>query len=189
MASVRQPVEPALEPHGDWLEEVIDGAVWKLPPPKTGHANLIDALHEALTFQLPRDKSRVRTTAYGQGIEGGQLYTARIPDLAVFDRQEYERHMEEVRERGYVWLAPKLIVECLSPSNRKSSRFRLLADYERIGTPEVWLIYPERRSLEVYIHDGSELQPEQTITTGTIRPRLCPADVNLDELWREFERG
>ena len=189
MASIRQPVEPALPPESDWLEEVIDGEVLNLPPPKTGHANLIDAIVEALMAQLPREKFRVRTTAYGQGIEGGGLYTARIPDVAVFDREEYDRHMREPRERDYVWIAPKLIVECLSPANRKRSRFRLMADYEHIRVPEVWLIYPERRSLEVYVHDGAELQHEQTAASGLIRPRLCPADVNIDELWREFERG
>jgi Uma2 family endonuclease len=186
MASIRQ---PALEPQGDWLEEVIDGEIWKLPPPKTGHANVIDALVEMLIDQLPRVRFRVRATAYGQGIQGGRHYTARIPDLAVFDREEYDRHMEQERERQYVWIAPRLIIECLSPANRKKSRLRLMLDYERIRTPEVWLIYPERRALEVYAHDGSELQHENTINTGVVRPRLCPADVNVDQLWKAFDRA
>jgi Uma2 family endonuclease len=189
MASVRQPVEPVLEPDSDWLEEVIDGEVWKLPPPSPGHADLVQKLQDMLNRQLDPDKFMVRTTAYGQGIAPGAQYTSRIPDLAVFDRAVYEGHLGDPAVHGSIWVVPNLIVECLSPANRKKSRLRLMLDYERIRTPEVWLIYPERRSLDVYVHDNSELQHEATFNTGTLRPRLCPADVNIDQLWKAFDRA
>ena len=96
--------------------------------------------------------------------------------------------MAEERERDYVWLAPGLIVECLSPSNRKSSVLQLLADYEKARTSEVWLIYPEQRRLAIYMRRGTALEHISDTSSGTIRPKLCPADVNVDDLWSAFER-
>lgn len=74
--------------------------------------------------------------------------TTRQPDLFVVTRGELQRHP------GYetvlpVRLRPAIIVEVLSPGNTPQRLRDLLADYEEIGVPEVWLVRPADRTVEV----------------------------------------
>jgi Uma2 family endonuclease len=64
-----------------------------------------------------------------------------------------------------------------------------MGDYEEIRMPEVWLIYPQRRELEVYIHDGFEFEQDRVIGTGSVQPRFFPAVVNVAALWQAFDRA
>ena len=71
-----------------------------------------------------------------------------MPDLAVFDRKSM------VERDGHVHSAPQLLVEVLSPANTRREREEKLADYAEIGVPEVWVISPEPRTVEVlYLED------------------------------------
>src|SRR3989441_1852863 len=53
-------------------------------------------------------------------------------------------------------LAPDLVVEVLSPSDRPGEVLAKVADWLSAGTSLVWVIDPERRLARVYRHDGSE---------------------------------
>jgi hypothetical protein len=74
----------------------------------------------------------------------------------------------------------------MSPSDRKASVHRLLADYESISVPEVWLIFRERRVIDRYMLTGPDLERGDAVSTGMLRPTQCPADVSVDELWKAF---
>ena len=87
----------------------------------------------------------------------------------------------------YIWTAPELLVECLSPSNRKGAIQELLADYAQIAVPEVWLLDPALPQFTSYHHASGALRELQTISHGTLTPlRLPNITVDLADLWAAF---
>jgi Uma2 family endonuclease len=169
------------------LEEIVHGESRIMPPANQKHVDLIEALSDILKAQLDPRQYRVTSTGAGLGIERDPL-TYRIPDLMVF-RQEARRH-DRAKNGGidpYIWTIPDLIVECLSPSNRKGSLGDLLADYERIAAPEVWLLDPEPRRYSSYRYEAGALREWQSTDRGAVTPHLPPnITVNLEDLWAAF---
>lgn len=76
--------------------------------------------------------------------------TVRAADIAFVRR---ERLPEAVP--GFLELAPDLVVEVLSPSDRAGETLTKVGDWLNAGTPLVWIVDPERRAARVYRHDGS----------------------------------
>ena len=58
----------------------------------------------------------------------------------------------------YVWTPPDLLVECLSPANRKGAVRELLADYEKVAVPEVWLLDPALPRYTSYRFESGSLK-------------------------------
>jgi Uma2 family endonuclease len=89
----------------------------------------------------------------------------------------------------YVWSAPELIIECLSPANRKGSVDQLLQDYASIQVPEVWLLYPEERMLRRWAleTDGYRQAPTDIATASPLRLSTVRIDVN--EIWKLLPAG
>lgn len=53
---------------------------------------------------------------------------------------------------------PSLVVEIISPSTATNDTIRKLNLYQRVGVPEYWIVEPDARILNVYLHDGSFLR-------------------------------
>jgi Uma2 family endonuclease len=88
----------------------------------------------------------------------------------------------------YIWTVPELIVECLSPSNRKGSILELLADYGRIAVPEVWLFDPKPLQFTSYRFESGVLKPWLATQSGLVAPMLLPnVAVDLAALWAAFD--
>jgi len=182
-------LEEALALPVDRMEEIVNGEVRKMPPPEKGHSRLITVLARLLAKQLPEERYEVVTTAYGLGVRRKPLLAVRIPDITVFDSDELSAEYQASDGKGYVWIAPKLVIECLSPSNRKGSVYQLLADYESAGAAEVWLIEPRKKVVSIYfINDGQLLQGE-TVTEGVIKTSAGSAEIDVARLWQAFETG
>src|ERR1035438_3790997 len=137
-------------------EEIVHGESRTMPPPNRKHVDLIDELLSILLSQINRREYRVTSSGAGLGIERVPL-TYRIPDLMVFRTEALRRDTAETASNApYIWTAPELIVECLSPSNRKGSVQELLADYARIAVPEVWLLDPKLPQFTSYRYRSEE---------------------------------
>jgi Uma2 family endonuclease len=122
----------------------------------------------------------------GLGIERVPL--TYIPDLMVFRAEAYRRDRAQTAGSDpYVWVVPELIVECLSPSNRKGSIQELLADYARIAAPEVWLLDPKPPQFTAYRLESGALKPGLATENGQVTPLLLPnVAVDLADLWAAF---
>lgn len=72
--------------------------------------------------------------------------TVRGPDLMVF----LETKPFSSLERKYSERIPELIVEVLSPSDRRGKTLRRIEQYHKRGIPLVWLIDPEEMIVTVY---------------------------------------
>jgi Uma2 family endonuclease len=107
-----------------------------MPPAIKNHVYLIKKLTNTLEAQLGVREYTVLSQGAGLGIERVPL-TYRIPDLMLFRTEDLlQDRAETAANDPYIWAVPELIVECLSPSNRKGSIQELLADceYRRAGS-------------------------------------------------------
>src|SRR6202050_349348 len=169
------------------FEEIVHGESRVMPPPNKKHADLIEELAHILRAQINRSVYRVTSSGVGLGVERIPL-TYRIPDLMVFRAEAYWRdRAQTAADDPYIWTVPELIVECLSPSNRKGSIQELLADYARIAVPEVWLLDPKLPQFTSYRYQSGALQPWLATESGLVTPLLLPnVAVDLAELWAAF---
>jgi Uma2 family endonuclease len=77
--------------------------------------------------------------------------TVRAPDVAFIARDR----LPPADLTAYAPLAPDLVVEVLSPSDRPGEVLAKVADWLNAGTRLVWVVDPVRRQARVYRHDGS----------------------------------
>jgi Uma2 family endonuclease len=77
--------------------------------------------------------------------------TVRAPDIAFVHRDR----LPDPRSRGFVDLAPDLVVEVLSPDDRPGETLAKVGDWLQAGTRLVWVIDPERRTARIHRADGS----------------------------------
>jgi Uma2 family endonuclease len=172
--------------YGEWLnmpevsdviEEVVNGVIVPMPPPKAIHAYVVDSLGDMLKRHVDRAQVRVLLTQFGLVIRKAPL-AVRIPDLAMF------RKSNVVEEDGYFHSAPELVVEVLSPSNNRSEREAKLRDYESLGVPEVWVLSPEARTIEVLLLEDGKLRTVGTLREGQLGPKHFPeAVVDVASVW------
>jgi Uma2 family endonuclease len=89
--------------------------------------------------------------------------TVRAPDVA-FIRHE---RLPDPETLGYPALAPDLVVEVLSPSDRPGETLAKVGDWLTAGSRLVWVVDPGRRVARVYRQDGSEtLITERAVLHG-----------------------
>jgi Uma2 family endonuclease len=170
------------------FEEIVHGDSRIMPPPIKKHVYLIRKLSRVLDRQLDDSEYEVFSQQPGLGVERIPL-TYRIPDLMVFRIEALRRDcVETAANDPYIWTVPELIVECLSPSNRKGSVQGLLADYAHIGVPEVWLLDPEPPRFTSYRYESGMLRQWLETESGSVTPLFLPnVAVDLAALWAAFD--
>jgi Uma2 family endonuclease len=158
-----------------------------MPPAIKKHNYLVRKLSKVLERQLDDSEYEVHSQGAGLGIERIPL-TYRIPDLIVFRAVALRRDSAETAGNDpYIWAVPELIVECLSPSNRKGSIQELLSDYARIAVPEVWLLDPTPPQFTSYRYESGVLKQWLATDSGQVTPLLLPnVAVDLAGLWAAF---
>jgi Uma2 family endonuclease len=156
----------------DAIEEVVNGEIVTIPPPRLPHAFVVENIRDIVGEQLDRQIFRIYITQFGLVIRRDPL-TCRVPDLALFRRNNM------VVLDGYVHSAPELVVEVLSPANTRREREEKLRDYESLGVPEVWVLSPEARTFEVLLLKDAKLTTVALLREGILRPTQFP-DVTVD---------
>src|ERR1035441_6604102 len=161
----------------DAIEEVVDGEIRISPPYKWKHALTAQQVGNALDVQLDAREAIVVTASFGLVIRKAPL-TSRVPHFAVFQTSTM------IEQDGYVHSAPQLVVEVLSPGNTRRERERKLADYASLGVPEMWVVSPEARKVEVLYLENGLLRSAQALTQGVLEPRQFPGvQVQIAEIW------
>ncbi|MGC9944787.1 MAG: Uma2 family endonuclease [Bryobacteraceae bacterium] len=169
------------------FEEIVHGESRVMPPAIKNHVYLIKKLTNTLEAQLGVREYTVLSQGAGLGIERVPL-TYRIPDLMLFRTEDLlQDRAETAANDPYIWAVPELIVECLSPSNRKGSIQELLADYASIGAPEVWLLDPKPPQFASYRYESGALNQWLVTESGPVTPLFLPSvTVDLAGLWAAF---
>jgi Uma2 family endonuclease len=148
-----------------------------MPPAKLKHALIARNICKAFDAQTDAHETVVLDNSFGLVIRKAPL-TSRVPDLAVF------RKSTIVEQDGYVHSAPQLVVEVLSPGNTRRERERKLADYASLGVPEMWVVSPEARTVEVLYLENGFLRSAQALTQGVLEPKQFPGvQIQIAGIW------
>ena len=164
---------------GDWpgecCHELVDGVVVAMNPPLAPHARLVMEAGFAIRSRL---LPGCGVYAGGGTIRPGDDHNYRIPDLTVACRNSREHWVEE----------PRLVVEVLSPSTRKTDLTTKLAFYRSIDTiEEILFIWSDVRRCELYSREPEGWRLRDFIGTAEIPLRLTTSPVPLDELYLPLE--
>lgn len=145
-------------PEGPPYYELIGGELFLSPAPTTRHQRIVRELSTAL-----------HSFARVHGL--GEVFFAPV-DVVLSDEDIVEpdilfvakNRLDIVQEDG-VHGAPDFIVEVLSPSDPSRDRERKRDLYQARGVREYWIVDPQRRTIEVLLHDGAKFN-----RAGTFRP-------------------
>jgi Uma2 family endonuclease len=161
----------------DAIEEVVNGEIRIIPPPKMNHQWIVKGLSKTIDSQVDCSKIAVFGTAVCRVIREAPL-TTRIPDICVFEIATM------VEKNGYMHSPPQLAIQILSPSNRRREREEKLGDYAAIGVPEVWVLSPEAHTVEVLLLENGFLRSVEILTAGALQPKLFPhVHIHTAQIW------
>ena len=148
--------------------ELVRGELRMMPPAGGRHGVVVGRLLARLIGHV--EPMRLGLVFGDAGFELlGLPRTVRAPDVS-FVRAE--RLPAEGIGPGFVRLAPDLAVEVLSPSESASRLEEKLDDYRAAGTPLIWVIDPERRTVMIVAADAPVrwLREEDALDGGGVVP-------------------
>ena len=127
------------------LVELVDGRLEMLPPPTERHQLVLGSLLDR--FRAAAPGGIVLFAPFRIRIAPGHI---REPDLVVlFDR-------DDPRREDRHWHGADVVVEVVSPSNRKHDVVTKHREYARAGIAEYWIVDPEREEIVVlYLESGA----------------------------------
>ncbi len=157
--------------------EVIDGVPYLMASPTPEHQQILGELFFHLRQYLHGRLCTPYMAPLDLTFENNDLTTTVVqPDLFVMCGD----YGHDQRIVG----VPVLVIEIISPSTAANDTIRKLNLYQRVGVQEYWIVEPEAKILNVYLHDGSILRwtteyhpgdmlspsmfPELTIPMGTL---------------------
>ena len=127
--------------------ELVEGRIVPMSPTGDEHGAVELNFGSVLkAFVTKGNLGKVRVGEVG-------IYTARHPDTvraadALFVSNE--RYAQRRKARGFLDVAPELIVEILSPDDRWSDLTQKLREYFAIGVRLVWVADPSARTVFAY---------------------------------------
>lgn len=156
------------EPPDGSKEELLRGEVITMPVSNSRHglvqAQIAYLLHDAVR------SCKIGWVTIGSGVViERDPDTVFGPDVSFFSIARYPN-----RPEGYFEIPPDLVVEVLSPDDRRKNVREKIKDYVKSGVKLVWLVDPEVRTVTVYAGSlrGTELDETETITGGEVLPEF-----------------
>jgi Uma2 family endonuclease len=148
--------------------ELIDGVIKQYMP--TGHPH---AYHELLLgmyimqFVLKHKLGRALSGEVGIYIRRNPD-TVRAADIAFISNER----LAQATEKGFLDVAPELVVEVMSPEDSWSDVNDKLADYFSIDVKLIWIVDPLRRRVHVYrsLTNMDILTEADQLTGGDVLP-------------------
>ncbi len=150
-------------PDDGWHHELLEGEHIALPPPQRRHSETARRIFRLL------DSCKGREAYFEAGFRiGGNSWVQ--PDVSVL------RAEQEQGASGYFEGPPDLAVEVVSPSETATVLHRKIDRLLSSGTGEVWVVYPETRTVQVFRGAISETKHVGDIIQSPLLPG-CQANV------------
>jgi Uma2 family endonuclease len=158
----------------DTRYELIEGQLVAMNPPATRHVQICQNISGALEHRL-RPPCRVYASAPGVAIDEAGT-TWRVPDLLVTC----------VRPAKGFFLAPRVVVEVLSPSTEKEDRTTKLDFYDGLpGVETILLVWQDQRRVRLRERVAEGWQERDLIGSGTVRIERLGVELTLDEIYHD----
>jgi Uma2 family endonuclease len=154
-------------PEGEW--ELIDGELVPVNP--TSFRSSMTGLRIGSiirAFAIDHDLGIV-TGADGGFVLFPDRETLLAPDVGFISKDRVPPEDEQDR---FPRLAPDLVVEVLSPSDRMAAALGKISIYMEAGVQAVWLVDPGKRTITVFVDDDAPLRlgDDDTLTGGEVLP-------------------
>jgi Uma2 family endonuclease len=158
--------------------ELIDGEIVEMTPSSDGSSSIAASITAMLWHHVRPSKLGRVYSADGGFVLFPDRETVRVPDVA-FVRAE--RMPQGEARRHFPRLAPDLVVEVLSPTDRASDVLAKVSMYQEAGVPLIWLVDPEAQTVTVLATNLAPvtLHPGDTLRGGSVLPefQLAIADI------------
>src|SRR5258708_30039367 len=158
--------------------ELDEGELITMPPAGWDHGDREGQIVYVLKRYVREHKlGKVFTGDTGFRLSGE---TVRAPDVAFVRRER----VESIRSKGFAKGVPDLAVEIFSPSDNVRQLMRKVKQYFAAGCHTVWIVYPERREINVLEATGADRL--LTVADRIDAPELLPGfSVTVAELFEE----
>ena len=149
--------------------ELVEGRIVPMSPTGGEHGRIEGNFYEALkAFARSRNLGKVLVGEVG-------IFTRRNPDtvrgadVAYVSNERYERLGSK---RGFLDVAPDLVVEVLSPHDSASELTQKLREYFAVGVRLVWVADPTARAVLAYrsLTDVRELRESDRLSGDEVLP-------------------
>jgi Uma2 family endonuclease len=156
---------------GDGVWELWCGRLVEKLPMTAEHNEVAANLAAYLNQQLPLATYSVRQENCRLRVSTGTFY---VPDVAVVPKA-LTREIKKQPGTFEVYESPVLlVVELWSPSTGRYDQTTKLAEYQRRGDQEVWLIHPYERTLTAWRKNPDGSYTESHYTEGLVQPASLP---------------
>jgi Uma2 family endonuclease len=150
-----------------WRAELVRGRVVREPRPGTRHGWTVVRLAHFLMQHVEPRGSGIVLTETGIVVQESPP-TVRGPDLSYVRAERLPAYPSD----AYLYVAPDLVAEVLSPSDRKSAMAEKAGEYLKAGVHLVWVVDPQRRRVTVYRPDTAPLTltGDDVLSGGDVLP-------------------
>ena len=170
-----QDFETYIAQHPERLFELIHGEIVEKVPTEE-HGTIV--LNIGAEIRAYLKKNRIgRVTTEARHRPSRDLHNDRLPDVS------FRRTKEEAVKQGAVEEMPDLAVEVKSPTDTYKQMREKADFYLANGTRMVWLVYPEKQTVEVY-QTGQTMQSlseSDSLSGGDVLPNFTLSLVEIFE--------
>lgn len=146
--------------NADRLLELVDGEISEKMPTEYHGIIVLNIGGELRAFVLAHDLGRVGVEIRHRNPD--DAFNARIPDISFTSKSR----LSDVVTRGSVPQLPDLAVEVKSPDDSYLQMRAKAAWFIAHGTRMVWLVYPEKRLVEVFYRDENGAESIDIFTSS-----------------------
>jgi Uma2 family endonuclease len=158
--------------------ELVEGELKTMSPAGSRHGRIALRIGALLDQHIRANELGTAFAAETGFILRRNPDSVRAPDAAFIARA---RMAPADLPEGFIVGAPDLAVEVVSPSDSASEVQQKVDDYFRAGSQQVWVVYPDQRSVAVYRSAGEMryLTAGDVLDGGALLPGFtCPvADI------------
>lgn len=172
----------------EWLQmpetnqpcDIVDGEIKMSPAPNVLHQFLVGEVLALLCERVPQGRGLVLSSPVDVIVSRSPFKTRQPDVMRVPFRERGWHNLQAVLEASPGEVIPDLVVEVLSPSERRQSAEEKIEDYRRIGVREFWLVSPEAETVEVLRLSEGAIERIGLYGRGdTVRSELLP-ELQLD---------
>lgn len=154
----------------DWLEpgvhaDLIAGEIFMHSPVSLAHARLLNFVDCLLRLYI-EEKKLGELFREVVAVKLGPRHTF-LPDLCFFDNDQVKQMLP-----NHAPVAPKLVMEALSPTSESRDRRQKFSAYELFGVQEYWILDPERGLHQAYRRNGDFFVPYGSTTEDIIESEV-----------------